>query len=101
MRTTLAFLFTVLLATAQKLPTNKLLEMARTRDAGLEQALKDTLGVDKIQKGTAAAGENGEFVWAVAADSAPQLKINYEAPVDAWKAGNLWVYQGKLKTGTA
>jgi len=50
--------------TAQKVSTEELIHMASTRSAGLEQALRDTLGAENIQKGTAAAGEMGEFVFA-------------------------------------
>jgi len=86
---------------AQKVSTQELLQMARTRNAGLEHALLDTLGADNIQKGTAAAGEMGDFVWAVAADKGPSLQINNEAPISAFKAGSLWVVQTRLTTGTA
>lgn len=75
--------------------------MARSHSSGLEQALRDTLGFDNIQKGTAAAGEMGEFVWAVASEKGPSLQINDEAPIAAFKAGALWVVQSRLKTGTA
>jgi enterochelin esterase-like enzyme len=86
---------------AQKVSTQELIEMARTRSAGLEQALRDTLGAENIQKGTAAAGEMGEFVWAIASEKGPALQINDEAPIPAFKAGSLWVVQTRLKTGTA
>jgi hypothetical protein len=86
---------------AQKVSTQELLRMARMRDPGLEPALRDTLGADKIQKGTAAAGEMGDFVWAVAAEKGPSLQINHEAPMPAFKAGSLWVVQSRLNTGTA
>jgi enterochelin esterase family protein len=86
---------------AQNLSTQDLLQMARTRKAGLEQALLETLGADKIQKGSAAAGEMGDFVWAVAAEKGPSLQINNEPPISAFKAGSLWVLQTRLNTGTA
>lgn len=86
---------------AQKVSTADLLQMARTRAAGLEQALRDTLGADNIQKGTAGAGEMGDFVWAVAAEKGPSLQINNDAPMAAFKAGSLWVVQSRLNTGTA
>ena len=86
---------------AQKASTQELLQMARTRAAGLEQALRDTLGADNIQKGAAAAGEMGDFVWAVAAEKGPSLQINNEAPIPAFKAGSLWVVQSRLVAGTA
>ena len=71
---------------AEKVSTQELLQMARMRSAGLEQAVRDTLGVENIQKGTAAAGEMGDFVFAVAAEKGPSLQINNEAPVPAFKA---------------
>ena len=86
---------------AQKVSTQELLQMARMRTTGLEQALRDTLGADNIQKGTAAAGEMGDFVWAVAAEKGPSLQINNDAPIAAFKAGSLWVVQSRLTTGTA
>ena len=53
--------------------------MARTRDAGLEQALKDTLGADNIKKGTAAAGESNRV-------SFTMKRKNHDAHVYApWK----------------
>ncbi len=97
------FMLATLAATsgAQSLSTRELLQMARTRAAGLEQALLDTLGADKIQKGKAAAGEMGEFVWAVASEKAPSLRIDEEPPIPAFQAGSLWVVESRLKTGTA
>jgi enterochelin esterase-like enzyme len=86
---------------AQKVSTQELLRMARMRAPGLEQALRDTLGADKIEKGTAAAGEMGDFVWAVTAEKGPSLQINHEAAMPAFKAGSLWVVQSRLNTGTS
>src|SRR5215471_1997472 len=86
---------------AQKVSTHELLAMARTRSAGLEQALRDTLGADNLQKGTAATGETGDFVWAVASEKGPSLQINNDPPIAAFKAGTLWVVQSRLVTGTA
>jgi len=86
---------------AEKVPTAKLIEMAKSRDATLEQTLRDTLGEENIQKGTAAAGEFGQFVFAVAASSQPRLQINANPPLPTVKLGGLWIYQGELKTGTS
>jgi hypothetical protein len=98
-------LFTLMMmagvCSAQKVSTQELLRMARVRAPGLEQALRDTLGADKIEKGAAAAGEMGDFVWAVAAEKGPSLQINHEAPMPAFKAGSLWVIQSRLNTGTS
>lgn len=86
---------------AQKVSTADLLQMARMRAPGLEQALRDTLGEENIQKGTAVAGETSDFVWAVAAEKGPSLQINREAPMAAFKAGSLWVVQARLNAGTS
>jgi hypothetical protein len=61
--------------------------MARMRSAGLEQAVRDTLGADKIQKGTASAGEMGDFVFAVAAEKGPSLQIDNHAPIPLSRPG--------------
>jgi enterochelin esterase-like enzyme len=102
----LALAFLSSTASAQKVSTAQLLEMAKNHAPGLEQVLRDTLTDANIQKGAAAAGELGEFVFAVTADKQPNLVISAPrtgdaAPVAATKVGGLWVYQGKLKTGTA
>jgi enterochelin esterase-like enzyme len=101
MRMLLPFVALASLCAAQKVSTQELLQMARTRAAGLEQALRDTLGADKIEKGTAAAGESGDFVFAVAAEKGPALQIDNEPPIPAFKAGSLWVVQTRLNTGTS
>jgi enterochelin esterase-like enzyme len=101
MKTVLPLIILAQLSAAQKVSTQELLRMARLRAPGLEQALRDTLGADNIQKGTAAAGEMGEFVWAVASEKGPSLQINNEPPIAAFKAGSLWVVATRLNTGTA
>src|ERR1700729_2513831 len=101
MRALLTLMMLAGVCSAQKVSTQELLRMARMRAPGLEQALRDTLGADKIEKGTAAAGEMGDFVWAVAAEKGPSLQINREAPMPAFKAGSLWVVQSRLNTGTS
>ncbi len=80
----------------------KLIEMSKSHSPDLEQALKDSLGAEAIQKGTAVDGIGKEFIWAVAAPSQPKLKIDYDAEITGViKAGSLWVYQGPVTTGTA
>jgi len=101
MRILLTLMMLAHVCAAQKVSTQELLQMARMRTPGLEQALRDTLGAENIQKGTAAAGEMGDFVFAVAAEKGPALQINNEAPIAAFKAGSLWVVQSRLTTGTA
>jgi enterochelin esterase-like enzyme len=100
-RTPLIVLMLAGACAAQSVSTQELLQMARTRSAGLEQALRDTLGADNIQKGAAAAGEMGDFVFAVTADKGPSLQINDEAPISAFKAGSLWVVETRLKMAAA
>ncbi len=100
-RTLLALITLAGVCAAQKVSTQELLRMARSRSAGLEQTLRDTLGADKIQKGTAAAGELGDFVFAVTSEKGPSLEINYDPPIAAFKAGSLWVVETRLNTGTA
>jgi enterochelin esterase-like enzyme len=101
MRVLLTLMMLAGVCSAQKVSTQELLRMARVHAPGLDQALRDTFDSDKIQKGTAAAGEMGEFVWAVAAEKGPSLQINREAPMPAFKAGSLWVVQSRLNTGTS
>src|SRR5579884_801780 len=100
-RTLLMILALAGISVAQKVSTEQLLQMSRNRSAGLEQALRDSLGADNIQKGTAAAGELGEFVFAIAAEKGPALQINNDPPIPAFKAGSLWVVLTRLNTGTA
>lgn len=101
MRPLLPLILLASVCSAQKVSTQELVQMARLRAPGLEQALRDTLGVDNIQKGTAAAGERGEFVWAVVSEKGPSLQINNDAPIAAFEAGSLWVVESRLNTGTA
>ena len=101
MRTLLILLTLARVCAAQSVSTQELLQMARTRSAGLEHAMRDTLGADKIQKGTAAAGEMGDFVFAVTSEKGPSLQIDNEPPIAAFNAGSLWVVQTRLNTGTA
>lgn len=86
---------------AEKVPAERLIEMAQKRDAALEQTLIDTLGADAIQKGTAVAGHGAEFVWAIDSAREPWLQINNTDPFHVYKVGKLWFYQGQLKTYTS
>src|SRR5579872_6052845 len=101
MRTLLTLMMLAGVCAAQKASTKDLLQMARMRTPGLEQALRDTLGADNIQKGKAAVGEMGDFVWAVECEKAPSLQINEDPPIPAFQAGSLWVVESRLKTGAA
>lgn len=101
MRVFLMFTVAACILCAEKVPVPKLIEMAQKRDPTLEQSLRDTLGAEAIAKGTAVAGEGAEFIWAVEAPVEPSLQINDTVPFHVYKAGNLWFYQGQLKTGTS
>jgi hypothetical protein len=74
MRTLIAMTMLASVCAAQRVSNRELIQMARRHAAGLEQAVRDTLGADNIQKGTAAAGETGHFVFAVAAEKGPSLQ---------------------------
>ena len=61
--------------------------------------------VPYLQAGNAAAGEHGEFVFAIETDKQPEIQItNIKTtlpPAKAWPVGKLWVYETSLKTGSA
>ena len=61
--------------------------------------------VDRLKAGTAAAGEHGEFVFAIETDKQPSIGItNIRTTLPAakaWQVGKLWVYQTALKVGSA
>ena len=89
---------------AEKVPTEKLLRMAQLHSPELEQALRDTFADpkdDKLAKGTAYAGEHGQFLFAVASEKQPFLQVNQTKPEPATRAGSLWIFQGPLKQGTS
>jgi len=89
-------------AFAEKVPNEKLIELAQKRAPELQAALRDTLGAEAIAKGTAVAGHGAEFVWAIEADKEPLLAINLTEPFHVYRLKDrLWIYQGQLKTGTS
>jgi enterochelin esterase family protein len=61
--------------------------------------------VDRLKAGSAAAGEHGEFVFAIETEKQPEIEItNIKEtlpPAKPWQLGKLWVYQTSLKIGTA
>jgi hypothetical protein len=63
MRTLIALTMLASVCAAQRVSNQELIQMARMRAAGLEQALRDTLGADDIQKGTAAIGRRPTSAW--------------------------------------
>ncbi len=104
MRLISLFALTALLAGAEKIPTDKLLRLAQLHSPDLEQAIRETFADpkdDKLAKGTAYAGEHGQFLFAVLSDKQPFLQVNQTRPEPATRVGGLWVYQGPLKQGTS
>ena len=61
--------------------------------------------VPHLKAGNAAAGEHGEFVFAIESDKQPEIQIaNIKTtlpPAKAWPVGKVWVYETSLKTGSA
>ena len=61
--------------------------------------------VDRLKAGSAAAGERGEFVFAIETEQQPEIEItNIKTTLPrakAWPVGKLWVYETALKTGSA
>ena len=104
MRTFSLFLIAASFAPAEKVSNEKLIQLAQLHAPSLEQTIRDTFADpkdDKIAKGSAYAGEHGQFLFAVASDKQPFLQIDQEPPVPAARVGNLWVYLGPLKEGTS
>src|SRR5437870_5336179 len=103
MRIAVVFVGLSLIA-ADKLPAPRLLEMARQHANTTEfhDAVVATLGDADLKKGAAVLGEGPDFLWAVESESKPSLVIDDGSPVAMTRAhGNLWIYTGKLKTGTS
>ncbi|MCC2671237.1 MAG: hypothetical protein K0Q72_3708, partial [Armatimonadetes bacterium] len=65
-------------ASAERLPAPKLIELIRKdpNSAEVKAALVDTLGAERLQKGTAYTGEGADFVWAVESAGTPQLRVD-------------------------
>jgi enterochelin esterase-like enzyme len=91
---------------ADKLSAPQLIEMARHRSHGLEEALRASLGDDKIKKGTAFAGEAANFIFAFESEIRPSLYIDDHAAPAMIRAmtragkSNLWFQTGNLQVGT-
>src|ERR1700683_825969 len=87
---------------ADKLTAPQLIEMARHHSHGLEEALRSSLGDDKIKKGTAFAGEAANFIFAFESETRPTLFLDDRAAPQMTRAGktNLWFQTGTLQAGT-
>src|SRR5262245_14212575 len=87
--------------TAPKTPPDELIAMARTRSANLEPALRATYGDEALKKGAVYAIDRNDFLAAILTDATPNIRINQMPRVAASKLGDLWIYSGQLRTGTA
>jgi hypothetical protein len=76
--------------------------MARHHTRGIEEALRASLGDEKLKKGTAFASEGPDFVFAIESEARPVLYIDERAAQPMVRAGktNIWYQTAKLQTGT-
>src|SRR5579862_833402 len=97
-----AFLAAATAFAADRLTTPQLIEMAHHPSAGFEEALRTTLGDDKIKKGTAFAGEGAEFLFAVEAATRPELFVDDQTGAGMQRIGqtSLWFQTATLRPGT-
>jgi enterochelin esterase-like enzyme len=99
------FYFTLLMplamAAADKPATPQLIEMARHHARGIEEALRASLGDEKLKKGTAFASEGPDFLFAFESEARPALYIDDRAAQPMVRAGktNVWYQTAKLQTG--
>jgi enterochelin esterase family protein len=95
-------IFGCLPAMAQKPSYGEISQLVKSGSTELKTALPAAMGEDNLKKGSAYLGEGSDFIFAVEASSAPKLIVD-EAPGSAMKrvkGSDLWVGNGKLKTGT-
>jgi len=85
---------------ADKPTTSQLLEMAWHHSQGLDDALRATLGDDKIKKGTAFVGEGPDFVFAFESEVQPGLFVDDQPAEPMTRAANLWFQTATLRPGT-
>jgi enterochelin esterase family protein len=87
---------------ADRPTTPQLIEMARHQSAGLEEALRATLGDDKLKKGTAFAGEGPDFIFAIEPEGRPELFVDDQvgAAMNRVRKTNLWFHTATLRPGT-
>jgi enterochelin esterase-like enzyme len=80
----------------------QLIDMARHHSAGLEEALRVTLGDEKVKKGTAFAGEGPDFIFAVECAVQPALLVDEQPGAAMERVGktNLWFQTATLRPGT-
>jgi enterochelin esterase-like enzyme len=81
----------------------EIIEMARRGDAGLHQALTDTLDRRAVQEGSAVIGHGEDFIFVVESAREPKLMIdeNPGATMVQLQDSSIWYATGKLETGTS
>jgi enterochelin esterase-like enzyme len=100
-RSGFAFLAVVAFA-ADRPSVPQLIDMARHHSAALEEALRVTLGDEKVKKGTAFAGEGPDFIFAVECAAQPALLVDEQPGAAMERVGktNLWFQTATLRPGT-
>src|SRR5258708_5677614 len=101
MRTAILVALTAMFAWADKVPEDKLIEIAEDRAPDLEHALRDTLTEKAIAAGTAYAVDRSDFVAALSGGNGGMLQVDETAPLPSSTVGGLTVYQGTLRAGTS
>jgi enterochelin esterase-like enzyme len=86
---------------ADKATVPQLIEMARRHAQGLDEALRATLGDDRIKKGTAFAGEGADFIFAFESEAQPELVVDHQPTEAMTRVGQsgLWFQTAELRTG--
>lgn len=87
-----------------KMPANDLYRLAeKGASPQLAEALTDTLGAEPLRTGKAVSAEGGEFLWAVKADSAPELYVDDQrsATMKEIPGTGLYFSTGRVKPGTS
>jgi enterochelin esterase family protein len=88
---------------AAQRPASEIIDMARRGDAGLHQALVDTLEARAVKEGSAAIGYGEDFIFVVESPHEPKLMIGEKPGPEMVQLqdSSLWYATAKLKTGTS
>lgn len=105
MNLSIILLLTVGCFAATKLPPEKLIELARSKQAQAElaDAVAASLPKADLEKGMAYAEYGPDFVCFVQSEKTPELWVDgaRAGAMTKLRGGNMWFYAGKLKTGTS
>lgn len=77
---------------AEKKTASELIELARTHDATLQDAITATFTIKDLESGTAWAGHGQDFFFAIKSASTPSLSIDDEPAVTTQKLGSTDLY---------